>query len=132
MNLILKAALSSGPAFETLSAHNVFNKEIEFYGEIVPQIKRLLTALDEPTKLIADTFGVCKVNKVMLFEDLAPNGYGLSSIKRGCNISEAKVILRKSAIFHAICAVLQDQQPDIFVNFKYGIFSKFFLFFYVL
>lgn len=119
-SLILKTALTNGLAFETLSAHNVFNKEIEFYDEIVPKIKRFLIKLDEPDRIIAETFGVCKTNKVMLFEDLAPNGYGLASIQRGCNIPETKVIFKKLATFHAICAVLQEQQPDIFANFKYG------------
>lgn len=122
-SLIVKTALTNGLAFETLSAHNVFNKEIEFYDGIVPQINRLLIKLDEPDQIVAETFGVCKTNKVMLFEDLAPKGYGLSSIQRGCNISEAKVIFKKLATFHAICAVLQEEKPDIFANFKYGNYS---------
>lgn len=119
--MIVKAALSSGLAFETLSAHNVYNKEIEFYGEIVPHIQRLLKELNEPNELIAETFGVCKLNKVMLFEDLAPKGYGVASIQKGFDLAEAKTILTKSATFHAICAVIQQEHPNIFANFKYGI-----------
>lgn len=119
--MIVKAALSSGLAFETLSAHNVYNKEIEFYGEIVPHIQRILKELNEPNELIAETFGVCKLNKVMLFEDLAPKGYGVASIQKGFDLAEAKTILTKSATFHAICAVIQQEHPNIFANFKYGI-----------
>lgn len=120
-NMIVKAALSSGLAFETLSAHNVYNKEIEFYSVIVPHIQRLLKQLNEPNELIAETFGVCKFNKLMLFDDLTQKDYGMKSIQKGFNIAEAKEILKKSAIFHAICAVIQQEEPNIFANFKYGI-----------
>lgn len=112
--------MSDGIAFEVLSAHNVFNKEIEFYGQIVPKISQLLAQLNETDALIAETFGVCTINKAMLFDDLAPKGYILSSIQNGFNISESKSILRKLAMFHAICAVLQENQPNIFHNYKYG------------
>lgn len=116
--------MSSGIAFECLSSHNVFNKEIEFYGKIVPKIKTLLNQLNEPNELIADTFGVCTINKVMLFDDLTPKGYGMASIQQGFNLSEAKFILKKLATFHGICAVLQEQQPNIFENYKHGEFIQ--------
>lgn len=116
----MKAALSSGIAFETLSAHNVFEKECEFYGEIMPKIKKFLHKLNEPNALVAETFGVCKVNNAMLFEDLTLKGYEMASIQQGFNLDEAKTILKKLATFHAICAVLQEQQPDIFANYKHG------------
>lgn len=86
----------------------------------MPHIQRLLKRLNEPEALIAETIGVCKLNKVMLFEDLAPKGYRMASIQRGFDLAEAKTILKKSAIFHAIGAVLQEEQPNIFANFKYG------------
>lgn len=119
-SLIVKAALSSGLAFKTLSAHNVYNKEIEFYSEIVPQIRRLSRKLDEPIDFFAETIGVCKLNKVMLFEDLIVSGFGMASIQKGFDVPEAKAVLEKLAKFHAICAVLQEEKPNVFINFKYG------------
>lgn len=119
-SLIVKAALSSGLAFKTLSAHNVYNKEIEFYSETVPQIQRLLRKLDEPIEFFAETIGVCKLNKAMIFEDLTQNGFGMASIQRGFDLPVAKAVLKKLAKFHAICAVLQEEKPNVFLNFKYG------------
>lgn len=118
----MKAALTNGFAFETLSAHNVYNKEIEFYGKIVPQIKRMQSKLNDPNELIAEAIGVCKFNKVIIFEDLTEKGYKftMASIQNGFNLAETKAILKKLATFHAICAVLQEEKPHIFANFKYG------------
>lgn len=116
----MKAALSSGIAFETLAAHKVFDKETEFYDKIVPKINELLDKLNESDDLVAETFGVCKVNRVMLFDDLTIKGYGVASIQQGFNLEEATAILKKLAIFHGICAVLQEREPDIFANYKHG------------
>lgn len=69
--------------FETLPAHNGYNKKIEFYGEIVPQIKRMLKILNDPNELIAETIGVCKFNKVIIFEDSNEEGYKMASIQNG-------------------------------------------------
>lgn len=119
-SLILKSALTSGFAFEALSAHNVYNKEIEFYGKIVPFIQILLETLNESNGMVADTIGVCPSNKAIIFEDLSSKGYALASIETGFNLIEAKEVLEKLATFHGICAVLQEKRPDIFANFKYG------------
>lgn len=120
----MKAALKSGIAFETLSAHNVFEKETEFYAEIVPKINELLHELNESNPLVADTFGVCKIHQVMLFDDLKRKGYGVASIQQGFNLEEATIILNKLAMYHGICAVLQERQSDIFVNYKHGEFFR--------
>lgn len=118
--MIIKTALTAGFAFECLLAHNVYDKEIEFYGKIVPQINRLLNQLNDSADLVAETFGVCNFNKAMLFEDLTMKGYRMAAIQNGFNIADAKIILRKLAKFHACCSVLQANQPDIFANYKHG------------
>lgn len=118
--LILKTSLTAGFAYECLLAHNVYNKEIEFYGKIVPQINRLLCQLDDSDDLVAETIGVCDVNKAMLFEDLTMKGFRMASIQQGFSRAEAKIILRKLAKFHASCSVLQANQPGIFANYKHG------------
>lgn len=120
LSIIVKTALSGDFAFDALSACNVYNKEIEFYGRIAPQIIAKYRQLNEPNQLLPDTYGVCDVNKAILFEDLSVLGYRLSTVQRGFNMPETKFILRKAAAMHAINAVLQQERPDIFKNFKHG------------
>lgn len=119
-NLILKTSLTAGFAFECLLAHNVYDKEIEFYGKIVPQINALLRKLNDSDDFVAETIGVCDVNKAMIFEDLTVKGFRMAAIQQGFSVVEAKIILRKLAKFHACCSVLQANQPEIFVNYKHG------------
>lgn len=121
--MIIKTALTAGFAYECLLAHNVYDKEIEFYGKIVPQINHLLRQLNDSTEcddLVAETFGVCTINKAMLFEDLTTRGYRMAEIQNGFSVAEAKIILRELAKFHACCSVLQANQPEIFANYKHG------------
>lgn len=118
--MILKTSLTAGFAHECLLAHNVYDKEIEFYGKIVPQINRLLCKLGDSDDLVAETIGVCDVNKAMLFEDLTMKGFRMASIQRGFSVADAKIILRKLAKFHACGSTLQANQPEIFANYKHG------------
>lgn len=119
--MIIKTALTApGIAVDSLLAHNVYDKEMEFYRKIVPQINHLLSRLSDPHALVAETFGVCNANKAMLFEDLTMKGYRLASIKNGFSLADARIVLRKLAIFHGCCSVLQANQPNIFANYKHG------------
>lgn len=124
LNIILKTALASDFAFDTLSECDVYDKEIDFYERIAPQIQALLEPLNENRQLLAEIYGVCERNKVILFEDLAIKGYCLSPTQRGFDLPSAKIILQKAAALHACGAVLQYKQPDIYENFKHGLISR--------
>lgn len=39
-------------------------------------------------------------------------------------MEEAQLIVSKTATFHAVCAVLQEQNPNIFDNFEHGNFKE--------
>lgn len=121
----MKTALSGDFAFDVLSACDVYNKEIEFYDKIAPKIIAKYQQLNGTDQLLPDIFGVCKVNKAMVFEDLSIKNYRLASVQRGFNLIEAKMVLKKAAALHAINAVLQEEQPNIFENFKHGRCSSF-------
>lgn len=103
-----------------MSANNIYTKEIEFYNKIAPKINQALEKLNETNQLIATPYGVCVGNNAILFEDLTSKGYGIASVHRGFNFDQAKTVLRKAATLHAIHAVLQEENSDIFENFKYG------------
>lgn len=118
---MVKEAITDEAALSILQQYDVYNKEIEFYDKISPKIAKKLRDLGEP-KLLAECFGVCKERQIMILENLAIQGYGIVHVLPGFNIHEAKVILKKLASFHAVCAVLQEEQSDIFENFKNGSF----------
>lgn len=120
LDIIVKTAVSGELALETMSANDIYNKEIEFYNKIAPKINKALRKLNESSQLLAESYGVSKEHGTIVFEDLKSKNYCISSIFRGFNFDEAKAVLKKAATFHAINAVLQEEQPDIFENFKYG------------
>lgn len=120
LNIIIKTAVPGEFAFEALAANDIYNKEIEFYSKIAPKINQALKKLNEPAQLVPEPYGVCNENNAILFEDLCSKGYGILSVHQGLNFEEAKVVLKKAATLHAIHAVLQEQDPNIFENFKYG------------
>lgn len=120
LNVIVKTAVTGELALETLCANNIYNKEIEFYTNIAPKINQELAKLNDDSQLIALPYGVCNTNRAIIFEDLSTKEYGISSVCRGFNFDEATFVLKKAAIFHAVNAVLQENQPDIFEHFKHG------------
>lgn len=97
-----------------------YRKEIEFYSKIAPKIKEKLKKLNEIVQFMAEPYGVCNANDAILFEDLSLKGYRIASVHRGFDLEEAKLILKKAALLHAVHAVLQEENPNIFENFKYG------------
>lgn len=97
----------------------MYEKEVEFYDEIVPKFNEKLKELNEP-QLLPECYGVCKVNKIMVIEDLSAKGYKILHGPNKCNISEAKAILKRVAVFNGIGVVMQEEKPDIFINFKSG------------
>lgn len=100
-------------------AHSSYasSKEIPFYEEIVSKFNDKLDDVGEP-ELFPEVFGVCKEKNLLIFGDLSSKGYQV--LNRGYSIPEAKSILKRMAVFHAVSAVLQEEDPNIFVNFNSG------------
>lgn len=119
MNVIVKEGVSDELSLKILLEYDIYNKEMEFYGEIVPKFNEKLKLLDEPSRSI---WCVLCVNSeiVLILEDLSVRGYKSRSGADGLNANETKAVLKRLATFHAIGAVLQEEQPNIFANFKYG------------
>lgn len=124
LSVIAKTPLTDEISLVAISAYDSYKKEIEFYSQITPKINQTLTQFHTTEQLFANSYGVCMTNDALLLEDLAAKSYSTASIQRGFNFDEAKIVLKKIAIFHAINAVLQQGQSDIFANFKYGIARK--------
>ena len=120
LNIIVKSIPMDSAILTELLNYNVYKLEIEFYNQIAPKINAALEQLNETKQLIANSYGVCLTNDVLLLEDLATKSYCISSVHQGFNFDETKIVLKKLASFHAANAVLQQNQPKIFENFKYG------------
>lgn len=120
LNIIVKTSLQGDLAFDILTSCNVYEKEIEFYEVIAQAVRKLLQKANDNDQILAETFSVSKKNNAMLFEDLTLKGYRISSVKRGFDKTETQMILSKIAKLHAAGAVLQEQNPNMFANFKHG------------
>lgn len=100
---------------------DVYDKEMEMYEKILPQLKIMLNDINEnDEQIFANTIHVSQVHNAILFEDLTAKDYGIRATKDGFDLIQAKMILSKLATFHALCATLQDKQPNVFENFKHG------------
>lgn len=99
---------------------NVYAKEMEFYERIKPKLETILKDIRPKVSLFPEILDICKVNSAIVIEDLSVIGYSIPSLRPGINIETAQAILRKLALFHAGSAALQQQEPDIFANFKHG------------
>lgn len=119
MNLILKEGVSNQTILDLFDQFDAYDNEMEFYGKIVPRFNRKLTELGE-SELVAEPFGVCAEKNILILEDLSAKGYQPRSPAQGLNEHETMAVLQRAATFHAIGAVLQEEQPDIFDNFKKG------------
>lgn len=114
-------AVTGESAFDKLTELNVYEKEMEMYEKILPQLKTLLHKAGANRKIFADTIYVSKLHKAILLEDLSLKGYRSNSVKDGFDMAHAKAILSRLAKFHGAAAVLQEQQPDVYANFKHGV-----------
>lgn len=125
ITFIIKTELDSGFSFDKLNAMHIYDKELEMYENILPKLEHLLGKLNDKSKTFAKTIYVCKAHKAIVFEDLSLSGYSVRSIK-GFDMTHTKMVLSKLAKFHGMNAVLQEQHPDIFQNFKHGKKLEFF------
>lgn len=121
--MIIKEGVSSEIQLKAFDQYDAYDNEMEFYGKIVQKFNRKLTELGEP-ELIAEPFGVCAERNMLILEDLSAKGYKPRSPAQGLNEYETKTVLRRAATFHAIGAMLQEEHPDIFANFKKGKFRR--------
>lgn len=109
---------------DAFSNYNLYDREIEFYGDIAPKIAAKLKDLGE-MELLPETIGVCKSRKIISMEDLGAKGYETLPAQPGYNIAQTKAILKRMAKFHAIGAILQEENPNIYTNFKSGWLNNF-------
>lgn len=118
---VLKIILKTIP--QTESNSNTLDGEIEFYDKILPKIRNRLRELGENDEIVPECYGTCRKSNAILMEDMCAKGYELLPVEVGFNLSETKVVFRNLALYHSILSTLQEEDPNIFRNLKYGKFS---------
>lgn len=98
---------------------DAYRKEIRFYSEIAPKINEKLTELNE-REMVPLALATCESQNILILEDLSVKGYRTVPGTNGYNFAEAKAIVKRIAQFHAISAVLNEEQPNIYANFQQG------------
>lgn len=119
VNLIIKEGITNEILLKAFQQYDVYDNEMEFYEKVVPKFNEILKELNE-SDLMPEPFGVWPEKNILILEDLSVKGYQVRSPTQGFDIHETKAILQRVATFHTICAVLQEQEPHIFTNFKSG------------
>lgn len=119
VNLIIKEGVSSEAILNAFEQFDVYDNEMEFYEKIVPKFNQQLRRLSE-SDLLPEPFGIWREKNILILEDLSAKGYQARSPAQGLNMHETRAVLQRAATFHAICAVLQEEKPDIFANFRAG------------
>lgn len=115
----MKAELDTNVADESMS-YDMYSREIDFYVDIVPHVNTVLRRLGDVQQLVPKMIGACRINKVLVLEDLKDTMYQCFPLDRCFDLVVAKVAVRKIATFHAICAHLNEQHPRLFDDFQHG------------
>lgn len=119
MHLIMKEGVTNEILLETFHQYDVYDNEMEFYECVVPKFNEKLAELNE-LDLLPTSIGVWPEKNILILEDLSIKGYHVRPPTQGFDMHETKAILQRMATFHAICAALQEKEPNIFKNFKRG------------
>ncbi|XP_030572035.1 uncharacterized protein LOC115770764 [Drosophila novamexicana] len=108
---------------EMLETSNIFRTEIAMYTKVLPKFEEILREAGDNTRLCVPCI-YCSLNprKVMIFEDLVPQGYTIIR-KRNATIDELKLAFLKLAKWHAVSVHMLQEQPDYLQELKYGLFE---------
>ncbi|XP_030374812.1 uncharacterized protein LOC115624325 [Scaptodrosophila lebanonensis] len=106
---------------DMLGESRIFETEIGMYSEMLPKFEKILRAAGDNTVLhVPCLFYSLKPRKVMVFEDLVPQGYYVLR-DRSMNIEELKCALSKLAKWHAVSFKLLKEDETQFASYKDGI-----------
>ncbi|XP_030374815.1 uncharacterized protein LOC115624327 [Scaptodrosophila lebanonensis] len=106
---------------DMLGESRIFETEIGMYSEMLPKFEKILRAAGDNTVLhVPCLFYSLKPRKVMVFEDLVPQGYYVLR-DRSMNIEELKCALSKLAKWHAVSFKLLKEDEVQFASFKDGL-----------
>lgn len=97
---IIKTAVEDNFGLLILNELNVYEKELEMYQCVLPQLRMLLDNAGHRGELFAGTMYVSFSKKAIVFEDLTQKGYKMPMSAEGLDLKHSKILLKKLAKFH--------------------------------
>lgn len=121
-SLIVKTMSEQGGLKKRLvDDSHIFQTEIAMYTEVLPKFEAILRdAGDECTLFVPCIYHSLKPRKVIIFEDLVPQGYQVIR-NRSATLDELRSALEKLAKWHAVSHKLLKEQPELFEELQYNI-----------
>uniref|UniRef100_A0A1Q3FKR9 Putative ecdysteroid kinase n=1 Tax=Culex tarsalis TaxID=7177 RepID=A0A1Q3FKR9_CULTA len=114
--------------------YNVYEKEMDVYERIIPELSRLAKSLGERSELYPSTLTIDRDNNVIIFDDLKRKGFVMGDRKVGLNRIELEMSFKLMAMMHASSLKLAEMQPTIFDGYSTGMITRdtdaFYVFYY--
>lgn len=105
-------------------SYNVHEKEMEFFQNVFPELRRILETSNECKNIIPKAIAVDRVRGVLILEDLARKHFMMADRKVGLDLNHLKLALSKLAKFHAASMILMGENSEAFKSFDVGMFSR--------
>lgn len=114
---IIKAAHSNEKIRTEVSKFRIFEKEIQCYSEVIPEVQRLLYQIGDHTKLAPKCYEVNLKDSYLVFEDLSDLGYRQMSKKISLDIDHYQLVMNKLSKWHAATAIMGSKNISQFADF---------------
>lgn len=131
---IVKGMAQTELAIEKLGEYNVYEKEMDVYEIVVPELKRLSRSLGDRSELYPSALTVDRDHSVIIFDDLSKKGFTMLDRSVGLDLTHMKMSLKLMAKLHASSLKLAELHPTIFDRYTTGMMTRetdaFYPFFY--
>ncbi|KAH8382991.1 hypothetical protein KR009_006147 [Drosophila setifemur] len=108
---------------DMLSQTHIFETEIGMYCHALPELEGILRGAGDNTQLYARCiYHSLEPRKVMIFEDLVPQGYSVIR-DRPVALEELRTVFSKLAKLHATSMKVINERPEFLKDYKYGLFD---------
>uniref|UniRef100_A0A182JJY9 CHK domain-containing protein n=1 Tax=Anopheles atroparvus TaxID=41427 RepID=A0A182JJY9_ANOAO len=121
---IVKGMITEGLAGEKLRQYDVQRKEMDVYQFVVPELKRMMKSVGERSELYPSALAVDRKHEVILFKDLAQDGYRMADRTKGMDMAHLKMAITMMAKLHAGSMKLREQDPTIFEHYRTGMITR--------
>lgn len=104
--------------------YNVYEKEMDVYERIIPELNRLARSLGERSELYPSTLTIDRDNDVIIFDDLSRKGFVMGDRTVGMDKIHLEMSFKIMAMMHASSLKLVEMQPTIFDGYSTGMITR--------
>lgn len=121
---IVKGMATTELAVQKLGEYDVYEKEMNVYELVVPELKRLSRSIGDRSELYPSALTVDRENKVIVFDDLSKKGFTMLDRSVGLDLTHMKMSLKLMAKLHASSLKLAEMHPSIFDRYTTGMMTR--------